>query len=196
MSRSTALQTARRGTVVLSLICFAISYIALVDLAQIAGQGPESYLWPVMVDGTIVVATVAAIAASDWHSWTLLVAAAIVSVIGNGIHAWITQGTWIAVGVALTPPVFLLWVTHLTVRLGTHFDETLGEPPAESQEAAPTATKRDIALQLVAQGDKSLRRIADELDVSDTTIRRWRDAANDMSDQNEIEPKSLVGVTP
>ncbi|MDV6231758.1 hypothetical protein [Rhodococcus cercidiphylli] len=42
MSISTALTTARRGTVFLSLVCFPISYIVLADLAHIAGLGPEA----------------------------------------------------------------------------------------------------------------------------------------------------------
>lgn len=42
MSITTALSTARKGTVFLSIVCFAISYIALADLAHIAGLGPEA----------------------------------------------------------------------------------------------------------------------------------------------------------
>ncbi|QII01705.1 DUF2637 domain-containing protein [Rhodococcoides fascians A21d2] len=106
VSISTALTTARRGTVFLSLVCFAISYIALADLARIPALGPEAYLWPVMIDGTIVIGTVAVVALGGPRTaWSLLAASALVSIAGNGIHAWLTQGSWIAVGVALTPPV-------------------------------------------------------------------------------------------
>lgn len=104
MSITTALSTARKGTVFLSIVCFAISYIALADLAHIAGLGPEAYLWPVMVDGTIIIGTVAVLARPDRHSWSLLTAGAIVSIGGNSAHAWITQGTWIAVAVAVYSP--------------------------------------------------------------------------------------------
>ncbi|NIL77573.1 sigma-70 region 4 domain-containing protein [Rhodococcus sp. B10] len=202
MSRTTALVTARRGTVALSIISFAISYIALADLAHIAGLGPQAYLWPVMIDGTIVVGTVAVFAAPDWHSWPLLVAAAAVSVVGNGIHAWVTQSTWIAVGVALTPPIFLLWVTHLTVRLGRlPADRTAAaerEEPAETPTDSPMKgdpERRRLALQLVAEGDMSLREIASQLGVSDTTVRRWRDAATEADSTAENEALSLVGVS-
>ena len=189
MSISTTLTTARRGTVFLSLVCFAISYIALADLARIAGLGPEAYLWPVMIDGTIVVGTVAVVAlGGDRTAWSLLAASALVSIAGNGIHAWLTQGSWIAVGVALTPPVFLLWVTHLTVRLGqreevepTVIDEELSEP------VEVDADVRTRALELIAEG-VPYREIARQLGTNDRTVRRWRDAAR-------TEPDSLVGVS-
>ncbi|MBY4229469.1 hypothetical protein HQO24_24235 [Rhodococcus fascians] len=41
----------------------------------------------------------------DRSSWSLLAASALVSIAVNGIHAWLTQSTWIAVDVALTPGV-------------------------------------------------------------------------------------------
>ncbi|MGF0312513.1 DUF2637 domain-containing protein [Rhodococcus sp. IEGM1428] len=143
MSISTALTTARRGTIFLSLVCFAISYIALADLARIAGLGSEAYLWPVKIDGTIVVGTVAVVGLGGHRiAWSLLAASALVSIASNGIHALLTQGSWIAVEVALTPPVFLLWVTHLTVRLGRtqEDDEPFGNL-SELPEVADTRTR-------------------------------------------------------
>lgn len=174
MSRSAALLTARRGTVFLSLVSFILSYIALADLAHIAGLGPQAYLWPVMIDGAIVVGTVAVLASPDWHSWSMLAGAALVSVVGNGIHAWVTQGTWIAVGVALTPPVFLLWVTHLTVRLGRES----AEPMTQSDELPVVdADPRTRVLELLAQGGLSMREIARRVGTDDRNVRRWRDEA-------------------
>ncbi|ORI13411.1 DUF2637 domain-containing protein [Rhodococcus sp. 1168] len=175
MSRTAALATARWGTVALSVISFAISYIALADLAHIAGLGLQAFLWPLMIDGTIVVGTVAVFAAPDAHSWSLLIASAVVSVAGNGIHAAITQGSWIAVGVALTPPVFLLWVTHMTVRL-TRVD--LASTPViekeRREEEAPLEPREEVS-RLIAAGELSLRKIAARVAVSDRTVRRWRD---------------------
>lgn len=180
MSTSAALLTARRGTVFLSVVSFILSYIALADLARIAGLGPQAYLWPVMIDGAIVVGTVAVLAKADWHSWSMLSGAALVSVVGNGIHAWISQGTWIAVGVALTPPVFLLWVTHMTVRLGAGLDE--GQEPSV-----------DIRAQVLRLLDEepamAMREIARRVGTNDRNVRRWRDEA-----KSQAEPKSLVGV--
>lgn len=72
-----------------------------------------------MIDVTIVVGTAAVVALGrDRATWSLLVAAALVSIMGNGVHAWISQGPRNAVGVILTPPVFLLWTTHRIVELG------------------------------------------------------------------------------
>ncbi|MFC8182375.1 DUF2637 domain-containing protein [Rhodococcus sp. NPDC057297] len=173
MSKSAALLTARRGTVFLSLVSFILSYIALADLAHIAGLGPQAYLWPVMIDGAIVVGTVAVLASPDWHSWSMLAGAALVSVVGNGIHAWVTQGTWIAVGVALTPPVFLLWVTHLTVRLG----RVEGDQHIDSSDELPVADvdPRARVLELLAEGGLSMREIARRVGTDDRNVRRWRD---------------------
>ena len=95
-----------------------------------------------MIDGTIVGGTVALVGlGGDRTAWSLLAASALVSIAGNGIHAWLTQGSWIAVGVALTPPVFLLSVTHLTVRLGrTQDDDKPSGNPSELAEVADTRT--------------------------------------------------------
>ena len=196
MSISTALTTARRGTVFLSLVCFAISYIALADLARIAGLGPEAYLWPVMIDGTIVVGTVAVVALSQSRgAWSLLIAGAVASITGNAVHAWTTHHSWISVGVALTPPIFLLWTTSVTVELGRRAEDTdhkadqdehleVQDPPDTSPiEIDP----RSRALELIAAGGVPLREIARRVGVDDRTVRRWRDSAR-------TEPDSLVEV--
>lgn len=185
MSISTALSMARRGTVFLSIVCFAISYIALADLAHIAGLGPEAYLWPVVIDGAIVVGTVAVVAQGPVRSaWSLLVAGAVVSIGGNSIHAWITQGSLIAVGVALTPPIFLLWTTHVTVELGRHADTSSRGSQQECQESTiPPDTsemvdKRAAVLELLAEEPAlPMREIARRVGTDDRNVRRWRDEA-------------------
>ncbi|OZE35573.1 MULTISPECIES: helix-turn-helix domain-containing protein [unclassified Rhodococcus (in: high G+C Gram-positive bacteria)] len=199
MPISTALTTARRGTVFLSLVCFAISYIALADLARVAGLGPEAYLWPVMIDGTVVIGTVSVVALSQSRaSWSLLIAGAFVSITGNAVHAWITHHSWISVGVALTPPIFLLWTTSVTVELGRRAEDTdqkadqhehpeITETPDTSQvEVDP----RSRALELIAEGGVPFREIARRVGVDDRTVRRWRD------DAKETGADSLVGVAP
>ncbi|WP_176459479.1 MULTISPECIES: DUF2637 domain-containing protein [unclassified Rhodococcus (in: high G+C Gram-positive bacteria)] len=185
MSISTALTTARRGTVFLSLVCFAISYIALADLARIAGLGAEAYLWPVMIDGTIVVGTVAVVAlGGDRPAWSLLAASALVSIAGNGIHAWLTQGSSIAVGVALAPPVFLLWTTHVTVELGRRAQPVAGRPEDDAPSGA-AEDRRERALELLAAGGMSQRAIAREIGVSDTTVAKWRKASASVIQTND-----------
>ncbi|WP_407726675.1 helix-turn-helix domain-containing protein [Rhodococcoides fascians] len=175
--QSTALTTARRGTVFLSLVCFAISYIALADLTRIAGLGPEAYLWPVMIDGTIAIGTAAVVGlGGDRTAWSLLAASALVSIAGNGIHAGLTQGSWIAVGVALTPPVFLLWVTHLTVRLGREGGEHIDNSDELPEPVVAVADPRTRSLELIDEGGVSLREIARQLGTNDRTVWRWRDA--------------------
>ena len=117
----------------------------------------------------------------------MLAASALVSIAGNGIHAWQTQGSWIAVGVALTPPVFLLWVTHLTVRLGREGDERIDDSDELPEPVELVEDPRARALELMAEG-VPYRQIARQLGTNDRTVRRWRDSAR-------TEPESLVGVS-
>lgn len=123
----------------------------------------------------------------DRTAWSLLAASALVSIAGNGIHAWLTQGSWIAVGVALTPPVFLLWVTHLTVRLGREDVEPSTMSCELPEPVEIIADPRTRALELIDEG-VPYREIARQLGTNDRTVRRWRDAAR-------TEPESLVGVS-
>lgn len=135
----------------------------------------------------------------DRTAWSLLAASALVSIAGNGIHAWLTQGSWIAVGVAVTPPVFLLWVTNLTTHLGRHADTSEIEtttsqpdredPPDTSPKELSMDEKRARALELITEGHiTSMREIARRVGTDDRNVRRWRDSTR-------TEPKSLVGVS-
>ncbi|MCC9053518.1 DUF2637 domain-containing protein [Microbacterium sp. F2E] len=118
--------TAVAGTVLIALGAFWLSFTALADLAQRSGiVAGQAWAWPLIVDGIIVVATVAVVALaghrSAWYPWMLLVAGAVVSVTGNAIHAVVAADADVpavlAGAVAAVPPVVLLAITHLTVIL-------------------------------------------------------------------------------
>ncbi|WP_330234218.1 DUF2637 domain-containing protein [Nocardia sp. NBC_00508] len=105
---------------------FVLSYETLRDLAELAGIDREnSWLFPVIVDGTIIQATVSVMVLSNrpderrWFSWVLGVGA-VVSVAGNSLHAF-TDGqqlpNWVAAVIAAIAPIALLVDTHGGVML-------------------------------------------------------------------------------
>ena len=120
--------TVAAGVVVLAASSFALSFSALAELAIASGVPDHlAFLWPVIVDGFIVVATLAAFSFSarpgrvQLYPWMALGVFAIVSVAGNALHVQtLAPGTvvvadWIAVTVASVPPVALLIASHLLV---------------------------------------------------------------------------------
>lgn len=119
----------RIPTVVLVIIlagsAFVISFDALKDLAQIAGI-PHPALFPLIIDGLIVVATFAAVSLdkllpkAKWYPWATLVVFAGLSIWGNALHAVqyadvekISIAT--AAVVSAIPPISLLLGSHLLV---------------------------------------------------------------------------------
>ncbi|MBU8577610.1 DUF2637 domain-containing protein [Brevibacterium luteolum] len=130
MSRGAGLRwavvAAASGTVLIAAGAFWLSFIALADLAARSGvPAGQAWLWPLLVDGLIVVATVAVVALdrrrAAWYPWTLLVAGALMSVTANAAHALVTADATVpgvlAGAVAAVPPLVLLASTHLTVVL-------------------------------------------------------------------------------
>ncbi|HIZ36702.1 DUF2637 domain-containing protein [Ornithinimicrobium sufpigmenti] len=118
--------TAVSGTVFIAAGAFWLSFTALADLAARSGIGAgQAWAWPLIVDGIIVVATVAVVALarhkSAWYPWVLLIGGAAVSVTANAIHAVVAADADVpgvlAAAVAAVPPVVLLAITHLTVIL-------------------------------------------------------------------------------
>lgn len=92
--------------------------------ARSAWHARLAWLWPVIVDGTIVLATMAIVALAGDRAhrgerryfWTVLCAAAVVSVSGNAVHALIPSSAplvpWLSAVIACVPPVALLATTH------------------------------------------------------------------------------------
>ncbi len=144
--RRLAVVTAITGTVFIAAGAFWLSFTALADLAQRSGiEAGQAWAWPLIVDGIIVVATVAVVALANqsrptWYPWTLLAAGAVVSVTANAIHAIIAADTDVpavlAASVAAIPPLVLLSITLLTVILTrpttTPDADVIEEVPAET----------------------------------------------------------------
>src|SRR5690606_38233250 len=97
--RRLAVVTAITGTVFIAAGAFWLSFTALADLARRSGiDAGQAWAWPLIVDGIIVVATVAVVAPASqhrptWYPWTLLAAGAVVSVTANAIHAILAADT-------------------------------------------------------------------------------------------------------
>jgi hypothetical protein len=167
--RRWAVVTAEAGTIFIAAGAFWLSFTALADLAARSGIGEEqAWAWPLIVDGIIVVATVAVVALagqrSAWYPWALLVGGAAVSVTANAIHAVVAADADVpgvlAASVAAVPPVVLLAITHLTVIL-TRPLPTAGEPSPveETPEVSGTTTaQRSLAPQPPRIGSTLLKR--------------------------------------
>lgn len=149
-SRRRAVVTAGAGTVFIAAGAFWLSFTALADLAARSGIGQgQAWAWPLIVDGIIVVATVAVVALagqrSAWYPWALLAGGAAVSVTANAIHAVVAADADVpgvlAAAVAAVPPVVLLAITHLTVVLTRPVPATgersSSEEPTEASIAVP-----------------------------------------------------------
>lgn len=125
-ARRWAVWTAVAGTVFIAIGAFWLSFTSLADLAARSGIGAgQAWAWPLIVDGIIVVATVAVVALAGqkaaWYPWALLIGGAVVSVTANALHAIVAADADVpavlAAAIAAVPPVVLLAITHLTVIL-------------------------------------------------------------------------------
>ncbi|WP_241487966.1 DUF2637 domain-containing protein [Leucobacter japonicus] len=132
--------TAVAGTVLIAAGAFWLSFTALADLARRSGiEAGQAWAWPLIVDGIIVVATVAVVALAGtraaWYPWMLLICGAGLSVTANSIHAIVAADADVppvlAASVAAVPPLVLLAITHLTVILTRH-------QPADDANAVPS----------------------------------------------------------
>jgi hypothetical protein len=112
-------------TVGIGAASFVLSFAALRDLAARAAiPGRLAWLWPMIVDGTILQATMAVVALaghrdqerSRRYFWIVLSSSAAVSVGANALHAAIPGSVplspWLAAAIAVVAPVSLLATTH------------------------------------------------------------------------------------
>jgi len=172
-------------------LAFSLSFRTLADLAKRSGiSGGQAWMWPLLVDGIIVVATVSVVALAghkaSWYPWTLLVAAAMVSVTANAIHALVAADAdvprLLAASVAAVPPLVLLAITHLTVVLTrrARVVVTVPEERADVDEspekagAEPAIERgpRELA-EVMRQKGASNKAIANSIGVHPSTVGRW-----------------------
>lgn len=113
-------------TAAIAVSSFILSFAALSDLARRTGSwtGWLPYLWPGIVDGAIVLATMGILATAAYPDqrnnrqffWAMLAVGALVSIGGNALHAILPAGaplpTALAFAVACVPPAGILGSTH------------------------------------------------------------------------------------
>ncbi|WP_433756428.1 DUF2637 domain-containing protein [Nocardia sp. CA-135398] len=137
---------------------FRLSFATLRDLAVLAHiPAKDAWLFPVIVDGTIVLATLGAVVLAKsperrWFTWVLMVGAA-VSVVGNSLHA-VAAGRelpwWASALVAAVAPISLLVDTHGLVVLfraaqRQSVPEAEQSPAIESEPEQTEEVRADVA---------------------------------------------------
>ncbi|WP_091708448.1 DUF2637 domain-containing protein [Microbacterium sp. cf046] len=212
--------TAVVGTIFIAAGAFWLSFTSLADLARRSGLGAEqAWTWPLIVDGIIVVATVAVVVLAGtqaaWYPWLLLFAGALISVAGNALHAILTATSEVplvlAAAVAAVPPLVLLAITHLTSILTRHASkpaaveadleaasavDMVADAPTQLQVVLddaltePVEAGPDGAAELRARG-WSNRAIAQSLGVHPSTVGRWlQDHVAVGRQQNELTERN------
>ena len=198
--RRLAVATAITGTVFIAAGAFWLSFTALADLARRSGiDAGQAWAWPLIVDGIIVVATVAVVALASqsrptWYPWTLLAAGAVVSVTANAIHAIIAADADVpavlAASVAAIPPLVLLSITHLTVILTrpttTPDADVIEDAPAETVDVREVNQAQAVEMPVLSVNERraeatqlrevegwSNKQIARHLGVHPSTVGRW-----------------------
>jgi predicted DNA-binding protein (UPF0251 family) len=199
------LAVAVSGTLLIGLGAFWLSFASLSALAQRCGiPAGRAWVWPLIVDGVIVVATVSVVAISGggWerraarYAWALLLAGACVSVAANASHALVSVHAGVPMAlaalVASVPPVVLVAITHLTVELTGHHAPLRARSVAAASPATRRACPREPkrgdgqkaageAIRLRAQTSLSNREIAARLGVHPSTVGRWIKSERQLS---------------
>lgn len=187
------------ATIAIAVLAFGLSYTKLVDLAERAGYGTyAAHAWPLIVDGLTIVATrgVLRLDTGRSYAWTLLAAGTLMSMVAAVATQLLPPGPlppFAAAAVSVVPPLCLLVAPHLAVQLSQaeevrpECDVPRFEPaPPVVEEVAPesepeTVDRRAWALELLATTDMSQRAVAKTVGVTETTVRRWIKAAEEVS---------------
>lgn len=127
------------------LVSFMLSFNSQRDLAAEA-HIPTLFAggWPLLVDGTIIVATFAVLIMGprsrrvSWYPWTILILFGAVSIYANGVHATGRKPTLPeAFVIGAVPAVALLVSTHLLVLMLTAPEEVASDRVKAKRGARP-----------------------------------------------------------
>lgn len=190
---------------------FTLSFSSLIDLAALSGIDHQlAFLWPLIVDGFIVVATGAAFALKGrprrvtWYPWTALIFFSAISVIGNAVHAsqvaHIRVPIVLATAVSAIPAIALLIATHLlVVMVDANAAHPTAQPaPAVRRKPAP-GSDRDLVAALQSARDAG-QPVTGALvaSLAGTSVRTGRRRLAALRDQfpNQLQkpPDSVEGA--
>lgn len=165
-----SLRSARRTATVINtvllLACLTLSFYSLWNLASRTSSWPAwlAWLWPLLVDGPIIVAHFAIRATAKSKNkadkrffWGLLISSAVVSIGGNGLHALLPKdqplSPWLCVVMGCIPACALLATTNAAQRLSRM--DTRAPAPVD-----PTAVIAERAAELAAQREQKWHAVA------------------------------------
>jgi predicted GIY-YIG superfamily endonuclease len=147
--------TSAAGVLGIGAAAFLLSYDALHSLALASGVRPGlARIWPGVLDGFIVVATLTVVAAkrasrSTWYPWALVVLFSAASVAFNILHALdqaLAPAGWVAALVFAMPPVALVLATHLLLQQGVWRRQHTGTAAAMGERPGEDATPRSAVV--------------------------------------------------
>jgi len=195
------------ATIAIAVLAFGLSYTKLVDLAERAGYGTyAAHAWPLIVDGLTIVATrgVLRLDTGRRYAWTLLAAGTLMSMVAAVATQLLPPGPLppvAAAAVSVVPPLCLLVAPHLAVQLspGEEMRPDCDSPevetaaliveevalipqPGSDQHVDEPVDRRSRALELLATTNMSQRAVAKEVGVTETSVRRWVKAAQDVTE--------------
>lgn len=163
------------STILIAVGAFVLSFASLTDLAARSGIDPNlAWIWPIIVDGLIVAATVAIVALAGHdrktlaYPWALLGLGAVVSTTANAVHAIVSVNQVnggvppvVSAVMAAMPPVILLAITHLTVLL---VQKAAPAPAARKKpaKAAPARAVKKAAPAAITAGPAPASAFAEE----------------------------------
>jgi hypothetical protein len=177
-------------TAAIAVSSFILSFAALSDLARRTGSwtGWLPYLWPGIVDGAIVLATMGILATAAYPDqrknrqffWAMLAVGALVSIGGNALHAILPATaplpTALAFAVACVPPAGILGSTH-AVQILWRFNPSRTEPLRRPHRAveAPVGVAHDRGQRWLALA-REIHRRGRLTTHSETTLSQalWR----------------------
>jgi uncharacterized protein DUF2637 len=150
--------TSAAGVLGIGAAAFLLSYDALHSLALASGVRPGlARIWPGVLDGFIVVATLTVVAAKrasrpTLYPWALVVLFSAASVAFNILHAVdqeLVAAGWVAALVFAMPPVALVLATHLLLQQGVwrrqHAATAAGVGERPGEDATSPSANRSVS---------------------------------------------------
>lgn len=174
-----------------------LSFDALTILASASGIRPEfSWIWAIVIDGFIMVATFATFALKDrtgfskYYAWVTLAVFVIFSILGNAWHAAIEQETfilplWVAVTVTAIPPLALFLAIHLLIIM-------VSPTPEQKEEHKREVEKRERVYRLQR---KELERIEELAAINEVRVNSGLEPLDNLPGTRPKKPPVSSSVT-